>query len=419
MNTKVIFVLLGILFCVSPAFAANLNVTFTNLAPTYVNTYQNVSMLNITMISDGNVNVTGVVVNLIGNASAGNISNVMLYNSTAPVASNSTWTSDYTLLSISNGMIVTAQTNLVIVYTISGNALSLLTAGANITANTSIITNETVFASQYNSSLAQIQSLHASASVTPKYVDTNVINQSFTYTITPTGQDLFNKTKIVVPSEYAVVATNTSFGTCNPNQFVNASGNNITIDIPWNQFSSCGISASTPLIVTIKANTSSSVVSSKAFTSIISGENLTDIATITTGDATNVTTLELLKILSVEATKTTALLNGSDYWEFRFTMNVSAPIDINGLVQFKMNNWNNTAGNIIDITATSTTLRNESSFSTSNKVNVTNSYPADTAGVLLTKKGASYLYLRMIVPPTAQISSSWWTTYWAVFRASA
>lgn len=419
MNTKVIFIVLGMLFCISPAFAADLNVTFTNSAPAYVNTYQNATMLNITMTSADSVNVTGVVVNLIGTASAGNISNVMLYNSTSLVASNSTWTSDYTQLTISNGMIVSSETNITIVCTIAGSALSLLTAGVNITANTSIITNETVIASQYNSSLSQIQSLHASASVTPKYVDTNVINQSFTYTITPTGQDLFNKTKIVVPSEYAVVATNTSFGTCNPNQFVNASGNNITIDIPWNQFSSCGISASTPLIVTIKANTSSSVVSSKALTSIISGENLTDIATTTTGDATNVTTLELLKILSVEATKTTAILNGSDYWEFKFTMNVSAPVDINGLVQFRMNNWNNTAGNIIDITATTTTLRNESSCSTSNKFNITNSYPADNVGVLLTKKGASYLYLRMVVPSSTQVSSSWWTTYWALFRASA
>jgi hypothetical protein len=95
-----------------------------------------------------------------------------------------------------------------------------------------------------------------------------------------------------------------------------------------------------------------------------------------------------------------------------------------------MANWNNTAGNSLNLTnqtALTNTTRYYASMrlstNSSNTFSVTNDYNF-TQGVSLTPaQGAAvsnlyYVILRMIIPSGTQISSTWWTTYNTLFRSN-
>ena len=163
-----------------------------------------------------------------------------------------------------------------------------------------------------------------------------------------------------------------------------------------------------------------------AFNSTLTGSNLTNINTDVSGTNTTVTTKVLISIVSVNAIKSTAYLNGTDYWEFSFTINFTA--NTSGILQFKMTNWTDDSGNSISLTNSTgngyyATLRNDTSFSTAGKINVTQSYSNITSGVPFNANTLSNSYtviLRMVIPSTiSTVSSSWWATYSMLFRSSA
>ncbi len=202
-------------------------------------------------------------------------------------------------------------------------------------------------------------------------------------------------------------------GVCSDDCF--KSGNNITIN------NSVGIKNIT---VYFNADTNASALNS-TFNSTIDGTNMQGINTTpTSAGSTNVTTKMMVNITNITSVKNAAFVNGTDYWEFNFTVNITEAVY--GMVQFKMNNWtsastgynitlqNATEGNITYYA----TLRNASeSISTSNKLNVTNDYNI-TQGVVMnvTVAGTQTMSLRMIIPSGTRILSDWWTTYKILFR---
>jgi|GEM_PF-2361295 len=426
-----------------PVFAATLSITSNPVNLTaYNNTGTNVTMLNLTLnlAGENSVNVDNIIVTFNStngslNASQTNLS-VCLYNSTVNSSNNlgcgTVWNVsgnvNQTNITLSNFNITNSiEKNLLIVYEVYRNATTPINISLYINddssitlSNSSVIINSTF---PISSNFTQIQDLHASASISPRYVDTNVENQSFVYTINITGSDEINKTIINVPVGYNVIkVTNVTVGgtSCYPSPALgctpSSSSNQINISI------SPGTLNQTKIYFT--ANTSSTSVNSTAFNSVIDGGNLTGIPTDVTNGSTNVTTKQLINVTNVAIMKNTAVVNGTDYWEFNFTLNISA--NVSGLIQFKMNPWNSSSANAtLNLTNATTgnityyaSLRNESSFSTTNKFNVTNEYNI-TQGISLnaTENNIYHVFLRMVIPLGTPIASDWWTTYNMLFRA--
>jgi hypothetical protein len=252
-------------------------------------------------------------------------------------------------------------------------------------------------------------------------VDTNITNQAFVYNITPTGTDPINWTRIVLPIGYTITGLASIF---HDNTFVLAGVTNQTGTNEINiTFASPTLYS---ILINFTVNTNLSAKTSTAFFSNISGSNMSMIATDVTENQTNVTTKTLINYTLIAATKNSAYINGTDYWEFYFTLglNLTPSESINGMIQFKMSNWTDSSGNIISImnsTAGShrASLREGTNFNTTNKFNVTHDYNA-TTGVSKTGLSAGFVYLtlRMVIPSDTVVSSSWWATYAMVFRAS-
>jgi len=386
-----------------PVFAATLSITSNPVNLTaYNNTGTNVTMLNLTLnlTGENSVNVDNIIVTFNStngslNASQTNLS-VCLYNSTVNSSNNlgcgTVWNVsgnvNQTNITLSNFNITNStEKNLLIVYEVYRNVTTPINISLYINDNSSItLSNSSVIIDNstfpISSNFTQIQDLHASASISPRYVDTNVENQTLSYLVNVTGDDQINDTKIIIPNGYTFI----KLVDCQ----IDLNGDNV-VDI-----SSCdvsGISGGDSQInitqsvkkngwirVNFTANTSSTSVNSTAFNSIIDGGNLTGIPTDVTNGSTNVTTKQLINVTNVAIMKNTAVVNGTDYWEFNFTLNISA--NVSGLIQFKMNPWNSSSANAtLNLTNATTgnityyaSLRNESSFSTTNKFNVTNEY---------------------------------------------
>ncbi len=427
-NACVILVLL--LFSL-PAFAATLNVNATSLSPNYANTNSSVRMLNLTLnATNGNVNVTKINLT-ISNATVGNLSYVELINeSLRIIGSSSTFnsTDNLTEISISGGFVVTTSLNrsIVIVFGIHPNATRLALISANISSNLSFATNDSVNNSAYlqgtslRSSESQIQDVHANASITPRFVDTSVVNQTFVYVITPTGADKINRTVINIPSGYTFVRVNVvTIDSSNTSGAYTLEGN--TTGSTQLRINYSAGQTSQPIMVYFTANTNASRINSSEFTSIISGSNLTDVNTTVTSFNTNVTTQQLINVTSVRTTKNAAYLNGTDYWEFNFTMNFTA--NATGVIQFKMNNWTNAEGTV-NITLTNSTgnefyasLRDQAN--SSRVINVTYDYSHNLTLSSCCNTATVYnVVLKTIIPSTVTtVSSSWWTTYTMLFRS--
>ena len=430
-----------------PVFAATLSITSNPVNLTaYNNTGTNVTMLNLTLnlTGENSVNVDNIIVTFNStngslNASQTNLS-VCLYNSTVNSSNNlgcgTVWNVsgnvNQTNITLSNFNITNStEKNLLIVYEVYRNVTTPINISLYINDNSSItLSNSSVIIDNstfpISSNFTQIQDLHASASISPRYVDTNVENQTLSYLVNVTGDDQINDTKIIIPNGYTFI----KLVDCQ----IDLNGDNV-VDI-----SSCdvsGISGGDSQInitqsvkkngwirVNFTANTSSTSVNSTAFNSIIDGGNLTGIPTDVTNGSTNVTTKQLINVTNVAIMKNTAVVNGTDYWEFNFTLNISA--NVSGLIQFKMNPWNSSSANAtLNLTNATTgnityyaSLRNESSFSTTNKFNVTNEYNI-TQGISLnaTENNIYHVFLRMVIPLGTPIASDWWTTYSMLFRA--
>ncbi len=430
---RFVIILAAALFvlAVSPVFAAgNLNVSSANMAPAYINTRNQTNMLNLTFGSyGGDSNLTAINVS-IGNLSTGNISAVSIVNSTGAVLiANSTAASatnntmaKFTLY-IPNGLNITSGTNrsLIIAINVSSTATprTVVSVQINGTVEIGIVqvdngTNVTIVSGFSNSSASQIQDVHANASITPRIVDTNVINQSFVYTFTPTGTDTISNLTLALPTSYPLVAlsiiehdgTNSTTGVSNA---TTASQINVTLNTP------------TPSPVKLYFTVNTSGAASGLFTSTITGSNLTNVATDpVNNNQTNVTTKQLLNVTSVGAMKVAAIVNNTDYWEFNFTVNVTDTVT--GLLQFKMTNWSDSSGQNMSLSSGNTsyaTLRSSSDFNTTSKFNITNEYNLTQGLSYTSTSGLITIFLRMIIPTSTPISATWYTTYSMLFRSAA
>ncbi len=446
-----VFVLAILLLLISPVFAAgNMSVTATSLAPIYANTNTSITALNLTfnvIQAGGNVvNITAI--NITINATAGNVSFAELRNATgATLGINSTvLTSTSFFVSITGGFAVTntANRSMIVILNISRYATRQLNISVNI-STAGIFTDDTADNMTFNSSSGvisnssvshgvQIQDLHANVSVSPRFVDTSAINQSFVYTIVPTGTDSIKSVLIWIPSNF----TNINITS------VTIDGSNMTAHTNTTIGNMINITPNTPtsnrIEVYFTSNTSATPVASSLFNSSIYGAlsssglaNLSNITIdTTTVDAANVTTKQMLNVSDITITKGTAIVNGTDYWEFTFTLNYTTTTSTSGLIQFKMTNWANNANQTLSITSATgataicgvtncATLRSESSFNTTNKFNVTNDYESFTKGLnasSVVQNSTIAVILRMVIPSGTPISSTWQTTYGILFRSS-
>jgi len=445
-RNMLVAILLVMAFFVSPVFAdGTLNITKSSLsAPAYINTKTVTPMVNMTVNTTiGQVNITGILINLTGTASSGNVSGVFVYNDSdndgaidlgeqllgSSTVNTTTNTSNITF-SPSFNIAADKQYYFIIALNISSNATRLATVGLNLTSSGSIFTsntsttdNITITGNYVDSGLPQIQNVHATASISPSYVDTNVTNQSFRYTITPTGSDKFNNISITIPVGYSIVNVTyvgdngtALWTTTNLTSEVSVAYGNYRILVNYTP----GYNGT--IIINFTVNTNITAQSLVAFNSTITGSNLTNIATDVSGSNTSVTTYDkLISIINIAAIKSTAYVNGTDYWEFNLTVNFSA--SVSGLLQFKMSNWNDSAGHSIALTSNLTNLATlRDSTSASNMINVSNDFNIATGVSFTGTQGSTKnVILKMVIPlgTYATTTSTWWTIYSALFRSTA
>lgn len=426
MSFSVKFVL-TVLLLSTIVYAANITSSVDSASSSpYANIKSNVTTLNITIFANDTAISIGAVNVSLGSA-AGNLSSVRIRNSAGTVLGiNSSFnvSSSTIYVNLSNPMNISAHANdtLLIIYEISPSATLRVSMEANITSTADLSANETISGTYpVSSSLIQLQDLHANATISPRYVDTNVFNQTFLYTITPTGSDLVKNISVVIPSDFsniALVSVKRGGTTLDSTQgdFTNSTTGgriNISLTTTTNQ----------AIIVNFTANTSASETGNITFNSTIGGGNMSEIAAdyINTG----VTTRQLIRIHGVAGVKTTALPNGTDYWEFNFTINVTETTS--GMIHFRTSSWNNSASQIINLTNT-TVIDNNTGYYASlylatNSTRIFNvtAYYNITRGIQLsaTANNLYYVALKMIMPSTAPVSSTWWTTYSMLFRSDA
>lgn len=454
------FALAFAMFSAMPAFAAgNLTVTNGSLSQfsssgDFWNTGLNV-ILNISFNATvGDVNVSAILVNISGTANTSNITGIFVYNdsnSNAIIDPSETLLGSNTSLNISrNFSFVNFTTNLsvpkdtkrnvLIAFNISRSAFRFNTTGAQISINSSIRTgdaeigdNITISTGSINSTVKQILDMHANASLTPRVVDTNVSQQMLVLTITPSGTETVNRTRIDIPVGYSLVDVIDVYvgGVIQNRSFDGSVGNNkvgiimgsTTFNITTN---TGGVSSAIKINFTVNTNLSSQG-SAKFTTTIFS--NISFIDSDVYNEELNVTTTQLIQILSVGGTKTAALMNGTDYWEFTITVNFTSNLTA-GLLQFKMSNWTSSAGtiNLTNSTATGTAnlrMSNET-INAGRHQNVTDNYNVSTgiqfnttSDVLspITNRVKQFV-LRVTIPSSAPVSTNWYSVFSLLFRSN-
>ena len=440
-------ILIFLLAVASPVFADNiLNVTGISTSSIYMNSKTPGPMLNLSLnVTPGGsfVNITAINVTFFTSTGAPlnltNISSVDVRNASNGFifGSNSTLniSTNNVTISFPNGIVVNGTQNntITIFVNISSLATLALNFTVNITSNYSIYTtandNFTIYGGSTQARASQSQDLHANASVSPRIVDTGVINQTFIITITPTGMDQIKNLTITLPSGYNItnvtsvkqsgtevlyISSPTALAIFRANiAQVNRTGTNI--------FSSSG-----GIIINLTVNTNSSAITSSEFVTRMIGANLTNVAPDVVGNNTNVTTTALLTVVSTQVTKGAAVINGTDYWEFNITLNVTQTTT--GVIQFKMSNWSGTGGLSMALTNQTDTsgalfyasIRNQSLVNSSSSFNITNEYNL-TQGLQYTNAGPNNLItvvLRMVIPIGTTISNSWQSTFNTLFRAT-
>ncbi len=437
-NLTRFFALSVLLVFLSPVFAdGNLTVASDSTSLLYVNTKQTYNIMNLTLNVtpagiEHAVNVTKINFTIVG-ANHETVSAIVLKNSTFSIIGSSNVTSNQSLVTIINGLYVNTTTNstILVFLTISENATRTSNIAINVTSANDIGTspaesddNITITNGSVQSISSTIQDLHATAALSPTYVDTNVFNQTFIYNITKTGTDNITEIIITVPDEYNITS------------IANITGNGADCITPG----TCVVNTWLPINITIfggytnikvnfTVNTSSSDVASMPFNSTISSSgNITGITTDTYNSSTNVETKQLISINSMSAVKNAAYINGTDYWEFNFTINVTA--NVSGLIHFKMEDWTDADGIKLNLTNDTeefihnktqyyASLRGETNFGTTNKFNITNHYNASRGvSVSSSEHELNFVIMRMIIPKHTITSSTWYTTYKMLFRAT-
>ncbi|HLC67870.1 MAG TPA: hypothetical protein VJI12_03220 [archaeon] len=264
----------------------------------------------------------------------------------------------------------------------------------------------------------------ANATISPRYVDTSVFNQTFVYTIQLLNDTLVNRTIVYAPENYTIielrdVTTNPTNDSCRLTSCTQVEVNSSQIAINF----SVAVNGTTnsPIIITFGANTSASA-STGTFTSYLNNTIYHNITNSSGINLTQVITQPMI-VANVTMTKGTAVLNGSDFWEFKFTLGLTAAQS--GLVQFKMNDWtcsdlcspatNNKFYINTSLNDSYLSLRNESAVNTTGKFNVTLTY--GNMGINKASTAVTDFYLKMMIPASAPLSSTWSSTYNFLFRA--
>lgn len=421
-----ILTLLILLASSSVVFASgNLTIYGTDMAPTYGNANSQIRMLNLSLnvtAGDGTINLS--VINFTIVAGVGNVTAIEIFNSSlSSIASSSSFnsTTNKTTVTFSSGLFVNTTLNatIIVALNLSTSATRLNTISVNISSVSDIRTtnsfdNISISGSSIQSGNTQMQSVQANASISPRFIDTSIENQTLVYTITPTGTDNIQNISIIVPVGYSIVSlVNVLEGGS-----LLASGN--YVNVTTTNMINISLAASTPLELKINftVNSNASSINALPFNSTITGGNFSN--TNTTPINTSVKTSQLIGVNTVSITKGAAIVNGTDYWEFTYSINVTENISTGGFVQFKMADWNNSAGQAMQLT-NGTDYYSSLRLSTdvNNTFNVTNNYNI-SKGISfssVTSSNPVSLILKMIIPASTPISASWFTTYNMIFRS--
>ncbi len=405
--------LLVLLLVAAPVYAGTLAVNGSSVAPVYSNSGDRITVLNATLVaSDSNINITSLNITVHG-GDTGNISAVEVRNLSGGLVGASTANISTTVFTVTvpNGFVLSqgAQT----LFSVFINASETATRQINLSLNLSQIGTaggDTISLQSTMSKGVQLQDVHATADVSPRFVDTGVFNQTFIYAITPTGSDGLSTINVSVPTGYAIHnVTAVTINGVNTTTNHSVRGKSVIINMsPTTQ----------PLKVYFSLNTSASAVPSSVFSVLLSGANLTN---INTRGSQNVTTQQIIRVDNIALTKGTAIVNGSDYWEFSLVLNFSA--NVSGTVQMTLTNWTDAAGKSISLQGCSpscATLRNTSDFGTTNKAHVNQTYIGGQGiGVSQDANTTLTAILRMVIPLSTEISSTWSATYTLLFRALA
>lgn len=453
MRSKTILIFILLLSILSKvSYSAILNVTSNRvILPPYVNTGSNVTMLNLTLSRNENsseiIKITNITISFNStteglNASVTNLS-VCIYSSSIDesqkLGCSSKWNFsndvNKTNIIISNLTISNNESKtILIVYEISRFVptpinVSLFLINDSLITNTTNVTISFINGQIYNtthkyfsSNFTQIQDLHASAKLLPRYVDTNVKNQEIIYIVNSSGKDNIKTIIIEVPSNFSISFrdvkffisksddTTATYSSCTDICKLEENKINIT--------SQAGIKFS---IINISINTTESE-GNFTFNSKIYGENLSNVSTDFNGTETSLFVKQLFNITNVGVMKNVAIVNGSDYWLFNFTITMN--VNVSGLLQFKMDDWKSSTKNytipLTNGTGTNITFYANMwlSGNESNAFNVTNEYPIDSGIKINAIENRNYtLILKMIIPKGTPIASDWWTTYGMLFRS--
>jgi hypothetical protein len=408
-------------FLAAPAFASgNLTVVSHSIAPLYINTNSSTAMMNITLNStSGNVTVTGINITFLNNSA--NVALVQIVNATDILGSSSAFVDNVTSIQMNYNVTSAANATIGVVILLnssapSGGNVSLNISSAGVDAGSNV-TLDSVPAS------SRIQNLHATAFLSPLFVDTGVVNQSLSYIFAPTGTDGFANVSISVPVQYVLVnVTEVRKGTT-----IYYNENISTASVFFNRSSGAINISNIPLgnpdnlTVSFLVNTSSSFVDGIAVNSTISGSNISSVAAQVIGSNTTLYTFQMANITNVKISKGVAIANGTDYWEFNLSLIFNA--NISGMVQFMLSNWTNSIGQTMVLQnstlngyyATLRDISNSSRYS-----NITNQYTSQ--GLILqnccSTTTAYTLILKMIIPAGTPSSSSWGSTYSMIFRST-
>ena len=440
----IIFLLLTLISTLGFAQSSPQNLTIVssiNLSTPFVNSRDNLTIFNLSIIPfGGNANITGINITInTGNAGpvSGNISKVYVFNSLIN-STNLLGTNSSINTSLTNGSKIfvnfsapfilnaTQRTGLLVVFEISNSTKRGVMIGGNLSAPDDIAVNITIVQNVtlpiFN--VSTTRDLHYNVSISPRIVDTSVDNQTFIYTLTPTGTDNASTVLINIPSFFTNLsvisvtrgssAANLTSGVANT---LTTSLINVTFDTASNE----------RVEVYFKANTSSSTVSSLAFnSSVYSVESgLANVINASTDaifyNLTNVTTMNIINLTTVSISKGVAVLNGSDYWEFNFTAHFNE--SVTGTLHFKMTNWTDNNNNTITLascTPSCATIRQNINASVNtSKINITNNFdPNYGLGMSPARGNFTTLFLRMIVPAGSAVSQSWFATYVLLFRST-
>lgn len=167
------------------------------------------------------------------------------------------------------------------------------------------------------------------------------------------------------------------------------------------------------------ATTNASTIVSAAVNSTVSGSNFTALSAEVHETTNNITMKQIVNVSSVSIVKSTALVNGTDFWEFNFTLNFTA--NVTGNIQMNLTNWTSALGNISLTNSTGdgfyASLRDNANWSSI--MNVTNIYNRTISLTSCCTEGTVYyVLLKMIVPSGTVVSNSWSTTYNFLFRTT-